>query len=101
MASAKPIKPSATNVSKLLAGEPHYFQKSTTYPSAIRGWKKQTTGFVVSRAPDGCTVEHHTNFGRDESARLRRLEEYKAVLGSRFAVTLDQDRLRLVVKAQP
>lgn len=82
--SEKVLKPSAGNVSKVLSDA--LLNKSNAYPSAIRGWKNYSSGFVCKKTDDGaCLVRYRSDMPSDEQVNAR-LASYRKVLESHFDV---------------
>lgn len=85
--TAKTLKPSAGNVSKVLSAAG--FTKSTTSASRIRGWQNVYPGFCCEKAGDACQVRYRTDdMTFTEVRRIGWLESYRKALEPHFAVEL-------------
>lgn len=80
MSKTKPTKPTAANVSRILADAG--ISKSTTHTTRVRGWHESTSGFRVSGAEWGAEVRYIS--GRSSDDDLANLAECHRALAGRF-----------------
>lgn len=98
----KPYSTFPSVVSKFLATK---FQRSTSYPSQIRGVHNQSSGFQVWTGPSGTTVGYVSSWssianGTERSrVRIQMVKRYAELLRTRYEVTSYTDHLIVKEKA--
>jgi len=81
------------------------FERSTSSPSRIKGWRNYSAGYRVEASyPTGAEVTHKTGFDRSERAQAERdkmLNAYADVIrAAGWHVVTTESRPRLIVSAQ-
>ena len=81
------------------------FERSTSSPSRIKGWRNYTAGYQVNaRYPSGAEVTHRVGFDRGPRAdaeRARMLAAYAEAIRAAGWHVVTTSRPRLIVSAPP